>query len=81
MGEFEGFIKIIADAGTDRILGAHVIGPHASELVAEIAIAMRANLPSKAIMDTIHTHPSLSEGVLEVAQALHGQAIHSGVVQ
>lgn len=80
MGEFEGFIKIIADAGTDRILGAHVIGPHASELVAEIALAMRANLPSKAIMDTIHTHPSLSEGVLEVAQALHGQAIHSGVV-
>jgi dihydrolipoamide dehydrogenase len=45
-------------------------------LIAEIALAMKANLPARVIMETIHTHPTLSEAVLEVAQALHGQAIH-----
>ena len=76
MGELEGLVKIITDAATDRILGAHIIGPHAADLVAEIALAMRADLPSRTIMETIHSHPTLSEAVLEVAQALHGQAIH-----
>lgn len=76
MGELEGLVKIITDATTDRILGAHIIGPHAADLIAEIALAMRADMPSSMIMETIHSHPALSEAVLEVAQALHGQAIH-----
>jgi dihydrolipoamide dehydrogenase len=75
-GELEGLVKIVADAQTDRILGAHIIGPHAADLIAEIALAMRADVPSRLIMETIHSHPTLSEAVLEVAQALHGRAIH-----
>ncbi|MGC9030852.1 MAG: dihydrolipoyl dehydrogenase [Desulfomonilaceae bacterium] len=77
MGEVEGLVKLIADARTDQILGCHVIGPHGADLIAEVAVCMKGNLPSKAIMDTIHTHPTLSEAMLEVAQALHGQAIHA----
>ncbi|MDY0040035.1 MAG: dihydrolipoyl dehydrogenase [Desulforhabdus sp.] len=77
IGESEGQVKIIADIETDTILGAHIVGPHGADLIAEIALAMRSDLPVRAIMDTIHTHPTLSEAVLEVAQALHGQAIHS----
>jgi dihydrolipoamide dehydrogenase len=76
MGEPEGLVKIIAQAQTDQILGAHIIGAHAADLISEIALAMRAGLPSRAIMETIHTHPTMSEAVLEVVQALHGKAIH-----
>jgi dihydrolipoamide dehydrogenase len=76
MGELEGLVKIIAHAETDQILGAHIIGPHGADLIAEIALAMRAQAPARMILNTIHTHPALSEAVLEVAQALHGQAIH-----
>ncbi len=76
LGEPEGLVKIIAQAQTDQILGAHIIGAQAADLISEIALAMRAGLPSRVIMETIHTHPTLSEAVLEVAQALHGQAIH-----
>lgn len=76
VGELEGQVKIIAHAETGRILGAHILGPHGADLISEIALAMRANLSTRTIMETIHTHPTLSEAVLEVAQALHGQAIH-----
>ena len=76
MGEVEGLVKIIANSQDDQILGAHIIGAHASDLISEIALAMQAMVPSKIIMETIHIHPTLSEAVLEVAQALHGQAIH-----
>jgi len=76
LGELEGLVKIIAHARTDLILGAHIIGPHAADLIHEIALAMRGGLQSRVIMETIHAHPTLSEAVLEVAQALHGQAIH-----
>ncbi len=75
-GELEGLVKIIAHAPTDQILGAHIVGPHAAEMIAELALAMRADLPSRVIMETIHSHPTFSEAVLEVAQALQGQAIH-----
>jgi len=76
LGELEGLVKIIIHAQTDQILGAHIIGPHAADLIHEIALAMRGGLTSRVIMETIHAHPTLSEAILEVAQALHGQAIH-----
>ncbi len=76
IGELEGQVKIIAHAETDRILGAHIVGSHGADLISEIALAMKGDLPARMIMETIHTHPTLSEAVLEVAQALHGQAIH-----
>ncbi len=76
LGELEGLVKIIAHAETDQILGAHIIGAHGADLISEIALAMRAAIPSRMIMKTIHTHPTLSEAVLEVSQALHDRAIH-----
>jgi len=76
IGELEGQIKIIVHGESGRILGAHILGPHGADLISEIALAMKEGLPVRSIMDTIHTHPTLSEAVLEVAQALHGQAIH-----
>ncbi len=76
MGEVEGLVKLIVDARTDQILGCHIIGPHAADLISEISVCMKCNLPSRVIMDTIHSHPSLSEAMLEAAQALHDQAIH-----
>jgi dihydrolipoamide dehydrogenase len=76
LGELEGLVKIIAHKETDQILGAHIIGPHAADMIHELALAMRGGLPSRVIMETIHAHPTLSESILEVAQALHGQAIH-----
>jgi dihydrolipoamide dehydrogenase len=76
IGELEGQVKIIADTETDTILGAHIVGPHGADLIAEIALAMKGDSPARLVMDTVHTHPTLCEAVLEAAQALHGQAIH-----
>lgn len=76
MGEISGFVKIIADAGTDKILGVHIIGPHASDLVHEAAVAMKAGLTARDIAATIHAHPTLSEGLLEASEDVHGNAVH-----
>jgi dihydrolipoamide dehydrogenase len=76
MGEISGLVKIIADAKTDRVVGAHIIGPHASDLIHEIAVSMRAGLRVREIAETIHAHPTLSEGVMEASEAVHGEAIH-----
>lgn len=76
MGEISGFIKIIADARDDRILGAHIIGPHASDLIHEVTVAMKAGLRVKDIASTIHAHPTLAEGIMEASEDVHGEAIH-----
>lgn len=76
MGEWEGMVKLVVHKDTGEILGGHIIGPHAGDLIAEIALAMRQGIPAKGIMETIHIHPTLSEAVLETAQAACGQAIH-----
>jgi dihydrolipoamide dehydrogenase len=76
MGEISGMIKILSDASTDRIIGAHIIGPHASDLIHEAAVAMKAGLPAKGLAETIHAHPTLSEGMMEAAGDTYGQAIH-----
>ncbi len=76
MGEITGLIKVIADEKTDRILGAHIVGPHASDLIHEYAVAMNGGLTVKDVAATIHAHPTLSEGLMEAAEDLHGEAIH-----
>lgn len=76
MGEISGFVKIISDEASDRVLGAHIIGPHASDLIHEVAAAMRAGMSTQDLARTIHAHPTLSEGIMEAAEALHGRAIH-----
>lgn len=76
MGEIAGMFKIISEEGTDKILGAHIIGPHASDLVHEIAVAMENGLTVKDIARTIHAHPTLAEGIMEAAEDVHDLAIH-----
>ena len=73
----EGFVKILADAKTDKVLGAHLIGPHAGELIAEIGIAMEFGASSEDIARTCHAHPTFSEAVKEAALSVDRRAIHS----
>ena len=76
MGSTDGFVKILADKANDRVLGAHIIGPDAGTLIAEIATAMEFGASSEDIARTCHAHPSLSEAVKEAAMAVEGRAIH-----
>ncbi|GBD96166.1 MAG TPA: dihydrolipoyl dehydrogenase [Nitrospirae bacterium] len=76
MGEIAGLFKIISEEETDKILGAHIIGPHASDLIHEIAVAMGKGLTVKDIANTIHAHPTLAEGIMEAAEDVHDAAIH-----
>lgn len=76
MGDVDGLIKLVADADTDRLLGAHIIGPNASELIGEAVIAIEAELTAEDLARTIHGHPTLSEGMHEAALALGNRAIH-----
>ena len=76
MGMTEGFVKILADKTTDRILGAHIIGPDAGTLIAELATAMEFGASAEDVARTCHAHPSLSEAVKEAALAVAGRALH-----
>jgi dihydrolipoamide dehydrogenase len=73
----EGFVKILADKNTDKVLGAHIIGPHAGELIAEIGVAMEFGASSEDIARTCHAHPTFSEAVKEAALSVDKRAIHS----
>ena len=75
--ETEGFVKILADSKTDKVLGAHLIGPHAGELIAEIGVAMEFGASSEDIARTCHAHPTFSEAVKEAALSVDKRAIHS----
>jgi dihydrolipoamide dehydrogenase len=76
MGDTDGFVKILADRATDRILGAHIIGPDAGTLIAELATAMEFGASSEDVARTCHAHPSLNEAVKEAAMAVEGRALH-----
>jgi len=75
-GETEGFVKIVAERKYDQLLGVHMIGPRATELVAEAAVALRLEATVEELVRTIHAHPTMSEAVGEAAHATHGAAIH-----
>ena len=75
-GETDGFVKILADAKTDEILGVHIFGAQASELIAEAVTAMVFRASSEDLARTVHAHPTLSEAVHEAALAVDGRAIH-----
>lgn len=75
-GETEGFVKILADASTDQVLGVHIIGPDAGTLIAEATLAMEFSASAEDIARTCHAHPTLSEAVKEAALAVDGRAIH-----
>ena len=76
MGETDGFIKILSAQDTDEVLGVHIIGPQASELIAEAVLAMAFNASAEDIARTVHAHPTLSEGLHEAALGADNRMIH-----
>lgn len=77
MGEIAGIIKVITDADTDKVVGVHIIGPHASDIVHEGALAIKAGLKADEVGEMIHAHPTLSEGLMEACEDVGGTAIHT----
>jgi dihydrolipoamide dehydrogenase len=76
LGQSEGFVKVIADSGSGKILGAHIIGPRATDLIAEATLAIQNGLTMEELDLTIHAHPTLPESLMEAALAAQGRAIH-----
>jgi len=74
--ETEGFVKVVADAKTDVVLGVHMVGPEVTELIAEATLAIEMGATSEDIARTIHAHPTLPEAFMEAAEAVHGMAVH-----
>jgi len=72
----DGFVKILADAATDRVLGVHILGAHAGDMIAEAAIAMEFSASAEDIARTCHAHPTLTEAVKEAALAVEDRALH-----
>ena len=77
INEAEGFVKILADELSDKVLGVHLIGPHAGELIAEMAVAMEFGASAEDIARTCHAHPTFSEAIKEAALSVDKRAIHS----
>ena len=75
--ETDGFVKIVSDADSGDILGVHIVGAHASTLIHEAAVAVRLGATARDIAHTVHAHPTLSEMIMESAEAVDGKAIHS----
>ncbi|HPW56001.1 MAG TPA: dihydrolipoyl dehydrogenase [Thermoanaerobaculaceae bacterium] len=76
LGESVGFVKIVADKRFDEILGVHIVGPHATELLAEAEAALAGELTTEELVHVIHAHPTLHEAIHEAAEAVDGVAIH-----
>ena len=77
INEPEGFVKILAESTTDRVLGVHIIGPHAGEMIAEMSVAMEFGASSEDIARTCHAHPTFSEAIKEAALSVDKRQIHS----
>jgi dihydrolipoamide dehydrogenase len=77
INETAGFVKIVAEKKYDEVLGVHIVGPKATELIAEAGAALKLEATSEELVRTIHAHPTLSEAVCEAAEAVGGHAIHS----
>jgi dihydrolipoamide dehydrogenase len=75
-GEIDGFVKVVGEKKYDEVLGVHIIGPRATELVAEAVMMLRMECTVEELVKTIHAHPTMSEAVGEAAHAAHGAAIH-----
>lgn len=77
IAQTQGRVKILAHAETDRVLGAHIVGPHAGDLIAEVAMAIEFGASSEDVARTCHAHPTLAEAVKEAALAVDGRALHA----
>ncbi|WFD09472.1 dihydrolipoyl dehydrogenase [Tepidibacter hydrothermalis] len=76
IGKFQGFIKILAD-NEDKVVGASIVGPHATDLLTELTLAVHLGLTVEQVGDVIHPHPTLSEGLMEALHDVHGECVHS----
>jgi dihydrolipoamide dehydrogenase len=76
MRQTDGFVKVLADAKTDRVLGCHIIGPRAGDLIAEVTVLMEFGGSSEDLARTCHAHPTLAETVKEAAMAVEKRQIH-----
>ena len=76
MGETEGIVKVVADGETYKLLGMHILGAHANDLIAEGTLALSKNMTSSEIAHTIHAHPTLSEAIAEAAEGITGNPVH-----
>jgi len=76
LNETEGWVKVVGDAKTDKLLGVHMIGPEVTELVAEAALAIEMGATVSDLAAVIHAHPTLPEAVMEAAEAVHNMAVH-----
>jgi dihydrolipoamide dehydrogenase len=76
LGETDGLVKLICEAGTGRVLGVHMLGPHVTDLIAEGALAVQAGATADDLAWTTHAHPTLPEAMLEAALGFRGGAIH-----
>ncbi|MDE7134350.1 MAG: dihydrolipoyl dehydrogenase, partial [Rikenellaceae bacterium] len=76
MGDKDGFVKLIFDKASDKLIGAHFIGATVTEMLMEPTLAMRLGATAKQILSTVHPHPTLAEAVMEAAGAAHQEAIH-----
>ena len=74
--ETEGFVKILADSNTDKVLGVHIIGPHCGDMIAEMVLAMEFGASAEDIARTCHAHPTHSEAIKEAAMAVDKKPIH-----
>jgi dihydrolipoamide dehydrogenase len=75
-GDLDGFVKILADAKTDRVLGVHIVGAQAGTMIAELVLAMEFGASAEDVARTCHGHPTESEAVKEAALAVAGRALH-----
>ena len=76
LGETDGFVKIVSEKKYDEVLGVHIIGPHATELLAEACVAMSLETTADELGRTIHAHPTVSESIMEAAEGVHDLTIH-----
>ncbi|HEX8566978.1 MAG TPA: dihydrolipoyl dehydrogenase [Pyrinomonadaceae bacterium] len=76
LGETDGFVKVVSEKKYDEVLGVHIIGPHATELLAEACVAMRLETTADELGRTIHAHPTVSESIMEAAEGVHNLTIH-----
>jgi dihydrolipoamide dehydrogenase len=76
-GEALGFVKILSESGTGKVVGGVIAGPHASDLIHEIALAVEAEIGVDRVAEMIHAHPTLAEAVAEASEAVRGLSVHS----
>jgi dihydrolipoamide dehydrogenase len=75
VGHEGGFVKVVSEAKYDEVLGVHMVGPHATDLIAEACVALRLEATTEEIARTMHAHPTLPEAMMQAAEAVYGHAI------